>query len=209
MRVLVIGTEDLTGHHVIKQLSEKNYEPIALVGSPAKVEEMEKLGAAAVYVIEGKDFSKAFSNCQAVIYIAEASPKTGGSMPILIDHRAVIDSIRLAKQSGIKRFILLSAMRANESEGSQEWTTGAKNQPDELLRQEKFTYTVIEPSMAVEKPGVGKIEAGSSLKKANPEIAKEDIASVLVEALENENTFNKTFEISSGDTAIKEAIEKM
>ncbi|GAI77355.1 unnamed protein product, partial [marine sediment metagenome] len=75
MRVLVIGTEDMTGEHVVKQLAERYHNPVALVGAENKVEEMVKLGARDVVSLERRDFSSAFSGCEAVIYLSSASPR--------------------------------------------------------------------------------------------------------------------------------------
>ncbi|MBT2667230.1 NAD(P)H-binding protein [Bacillus sp. ISL-4] len=209
MRVLVIGTEDMTGEHVVKQLADRYHNPVALVGSENKVEEMVKLGASDVVSLENRDFPSAFSGCEAIIYLGNASPRTGEGKPILVDHQSVIDSFDAAKKHGVKRFILMSGMRANEMESRDACTIGVKYHSEELLRQEKFTYTVIRTSMPVDKPGIGKVEAGSSLVHDKGEIPKEDIASVLVEALDTKEVFNKTFNVTSGEILIHEALKRL
>ncbi|WP_260286428.1 NAD(P)H-binding protein [Peribacillus aracenensis] len=205
MRVLVIGTEDMTGEHVIKQLADRHHNPVALVGSENKVEEMVKLGASAVVSLERREFSSAFSDCEAVIYLSSASPRTGEGKPILVDHQSVIDSVEAAKKHGVKRFVLMSAMRANELGDA----SAIRFNAEELLRQEKFTYTVIRTSMPVDKPGIGKVEAGLSIEHDKDEIPKEDIASVLVEALDTKEVFNKTINVTSGEILIHEALQRL
>ncbi|MGE7903319.1 NAD(P)H-binding protein [Peribacillus sp. NPDC094092] len=207
MRVLVIGTEDMTGEHVVKLLADRHHNPVALVGTENRVEEMVKLGASDVVSLEGEDFSSAFSNCEAVIYLGSASPRTGEGKPILVDHQSVIDSVEAAKKHGVKRFVLMSAMRANEM-GSRD-ACSFRVKSEELLRQEKFTYTVIRTSMPVAKPGIGKVEAGLSIVHDKDEIPKEDIASVLVEALDTKEVFNKTFNVTSGEILIQEALLRL
>lgn len=205
MRVLVIGTEDMTGEHVVKQLADRHHNPVALVGAENKVEEMVKLGASAVVSLERRVFSSAFSDCEAVIYLSSASPRTGEGKPILVDHQSVIDSVEAAKKHGVKRFVLMSAMRANEMGDA----SAIRFNSEELLRQEKFTYTVIRTSMPVDKPGIGKVEAGLSIEHDKDEIPKEDIASVLVEALDTKEVFNKTINVTSGKILIHEALQRL
>ncbi|MFF2459515.1 NAD(P)H-binding protein [Peribacillus simplex] len=205
MRVLVIGTEDMTGEHVVKQLADRHHNPVALVGAENKVEEMVKLGASAVVSLERREFSSAFSDCEAVIYLSSASPRTGEGKPILVDHQSVIDSVEAAKKHGVKRFVLMSAMRANEMGDA----SAIRFNSEELLRQEKFTYTVIRTSMPVEKPGIGRVEAGLSIEHDKDEIPKEDIASVLVEALDTKEVFNKTINVTSGEILIHEALRRL
>ncbi|SIR78814.1 Uncharacterized conserved protein YbjT, contains NAD(P)-binding and DUF2867 domains [Peribacillus simplex] len=205
MRVLVIGTEDMTGEHVVKQLADRHHNPVALVGAENKVEEMVKLGARDVVSLEKRDFSSAFSGCEAVIYLSSASPRTGEGKPILVDHQSVIDSVKAAKKHGVKRFVLMSAMRSNEMGDA----SAIRFNSEELLRQEKFTYTVIRTSMPVDKPGIGKVEAGLSIEHEKEEIPKEDIASVLVEALDTKAVFNKTINVTSGEILIHEALQRL
>ncbi|QOS89664.1 MULTISPECIES: NAD(P)H-binding protein [Bacillales] len=205
MRVLVIGTEDMTGEHVVKQLADRHHNPVALVGAENKVEEMVKLGASAVVSLERRKFSSAFSDCEAVIYLSSASPRTGEGKPILVDHQSVIDSVEAAKKHGVKRFVLMSAMRANEMGDA----SAIRFNSEELLRQENFTYTVIRTSMPVDKPGIGKVEAGLSIEHDKDEIPKEDIASVLVEALDTKEVFNKTINVTSGEILIHEALQRL
>ncbi|TFH63055.1 NAD(P)H-binding protein [Peribacillus frigoritolerans] len=209
MRVLVIGTEDMTGEHVVKQLADRHHSPVALVGAENKVEEMVKLGARDVVSLESRDFSSAFSGCEAVIYLSNASPRTGEGKPILVDHQSVIDSVEAAKKHGVKRFVLMNTMPAKEMESLDSSTNDVKYHSEELLRQEKLTYTVIRTSMPVDKPGIGKVEAGPSIVNDKGEIPKEDIASVLVKALDTEEVFNKTFHVTSGEILIDEALQRL
>ncbi|WP_053362783.1 NAD(P)H-binding protein [Bacillus sp. FJAT-27251] len=209
MRVLVIGTEDMTGEHVIKLLADKEHEPVAVVGSQNKVSLMTKIGASKVVVMETQDFLEAFSGCEAVIYLGAASPRTGEGKPILIDHQTMIASVEAASEHGVQRFVLLSPLRADENESGGPGTIGGKNQAEELLRQEEINYTIVRPSEPVEKPGSGKVNAAPSLKGEHGEIPKEDLASVLVEALDSRESFNKTFDVTSGETPIREALQQL
>ncbi|WP_409274847.1 NAD(P)H-binding protein [Neobacillus sp. SCS-31] len=209
MRVLVIGTDDLAGEHVVKLLCEKQHEAVVLAGTENQEEGLMKLGASVVVRTVGNDFSGAFAGCDAVIYLGGASPRTGESKPILIDHQLVLDSIKSAKRHGVKRFVLLSALRDDETDTSGSGTTGAKQMPEEQLRQEGLTYTIIRPGEPVDKPGKGKVEIAESFAMEEGEISKEDLASVLVEALDAENVFNKTITVTSGETPIRQALTEL
>jgi hypothetical protein len=63
--------------------------------------------------------------------------------------------------------------------------------------------------MPVDKPGIGKVEAGPSIVHDKGEIPKEDIASVLVIALDTKEVFNKTFHVTSGEILIDEALQRL
>ncbi|CEG26311.1 NAD(P)H-binding protein [Bacillus sp. B-jedd] len=206
MKVLVIGTNDLAGEQVVKLLAEKGYEAVALAGSENARDGLKKLGASDVVVTDGEDYSEAFFGCEAVIYLGSASQRTGESKPILVDNESVNDAISSAKKNGAKRFVLLSPLRGDENEGGGSGTVELKEKPEELLRKEELAYTIIRPSKPVDKPGKGKVEVAEALADEEGEIPKEDLASVLVEVLEMEGSFNKTFAVTAGETPIRQAL---
>jgi hypothetical protein len=57
-----------------------------------------------------------------------------------------------------------------------------------------------------DSPRKGKIDASSLLDDSEAEISRDELAVVLVETIENESTYHKTFEVSSGETPILAAI---
>lgn len=209
MKVLVIGTDDLAGEHVVKLLAEKQHEAVALAGSENAAEGLKKLGAADVVMTDGDDYSEAFAGCEAVIYLGSASNRTGTSKPILVDNESVNDAIESAKRYGAKRFVLLSPLRSGENEGGSSTTMDLKQRPEELLRKEELSYTIIRPSKPVDKPGKGQVAVADTLASEEAEIPKEDIASVLVEVLEMAGTYNKTFSVTAGETPIRQALTEL
>jgi len=69
-----------------------------------------------------------------------------------------------------------------------------------------LTYTVVQPGSLNDKPGEGQIAAAVTLDSNTLEISREDLAEVLVTALNSESTFNKTFEVGAGETIITKAL---
>jgi uncharacterized protein YbjT (DUF2867 family) len=205
MKVAVIGASESVGELVLKKLKEKNHQSVAVIKDERRKRDMEKLGATEVVVNEGDHFEEVFAACNAVIYIAGSSQRTGENKTVLIDHDEVADSIEEARKLKIQRFILMSAIRANESENSESSKIGEKHKSDERLREEDFNYTIIRPGHLTDKPGQGLITIGESLDIDEGEISKEDVASVLVEALDNQGSFHKTFDVISGNIPIHEA----
>ena len=84
----------------------------------------------------------------------------------------------------------------------------AKARADERLAQSGLDYTIIRPGGLTEDEGTGNIEAAERLGRRG-EIPREDVASTFAAALQDENTYHKTFEILSGDTPIPEALARL
>lgn len=209
MKVFVFGSGGAIGGHVVKQLADKGHETVVMAETEVLAEALEMKGASTVIVSVEKDFTEGLAGCDAVIYIAHANPIAGENKNMLVDHQAAILAVEQAQQQNIKRFIYLSPVRPDESEESK--TTGAKDEPEELVIRSGLVYTVIRPVKADSKPGKGTIAAASSISgaQAEGEIPFEDVAAVLVESIESESTVNRTFEIAPGTTKISEALQAL
>ena len=83
----------------------------------------------------------------------------------------------------------------------------AKARADERLQESGLDYTIIRPGSLTEDEGTGAIEAAEKLGRRG-EIPREDVASTFAAALEDENTYHKTFEILAGETPIREALAR-
>jgi hypothetical protein len=76
---------------------------------------------------------------------------------------------------------------------------------------ERITYVSITSVVAgglTEDGGKGTIDAAEKLGRRG-EIPREDVARTFADALENGNTYHKTFEILSGETPIPEALGRL
>jgi uncharacterized protein YbjT (DUF2867 family) len=206
MKVIVFGAHSDVGEHVVKKLHDNGYFSCAVVGNENQVELLEKRGATVVKLYEESISGTIFTGYDAVIYLTGISPKAHTGKTVLVDHQSVIETVKEAEKQGVKRFVMMSAIKANEAVGDESREIGAKEMPDEYLRQSGLTYTVIQPGLLTDKPGDGKISAAVTLDADAPEISREDVAEVLVKTLEIEGAFNKTFEVADGEISIDRAL---
>jgi uncharacterized protein YbjT (DUF2867 family) len=115
------------------------------------------------------------------------------------------------ERGGVRRYLMLSAMGAGDPEGGSEAMRPylrAKARADERLRNSSLDYTIIRPGGLTEDEGTGAIEAAEKLGRRG-EIPREDVASTFAAALENENTYHKTFDVLAGETPIPEALSRL
>lgn len=207
MKALVFGGGSEVGQHILKQLSADDHQAITIAETENQAQQLKDFGAAEVFITTEDDFTNVYQGCEAIIFIAGASPVSGESKDMLVDHEAFLKAVKKAKEQGIDRFVYLSTVRSDESKESQ--NTGEKQQPEAVLKKEKLTYTIIHPTLSVNKPGKGTVKAALSLKDKDGEIPHEDLASLLVEALINQHTHNQTIEVTKGNTPIKEALRHL
>lgn len=207
MKVFVYGGSEILGEHILKRLDKKGHEAVTVVQTDNRAEALEQLGNVEV-IIDGDDsFTRALEDADAIIYIASASPGTGEDQDALVDADAVMESLEEAQQQRIERIVYLSPVRLDESDESKK--TGGKDKPEEWIKASDFVYTVIRTVKRVSMPGHGKVKVTDAPGEDEDEISFEDVAAVLVEVLDSENTFRKAFGVTTGKNDIKEVLDAL
>ena len=207
MKVFFYGGSERLGDHILKQLDEKGHEAVTVTETDNRAEALDEIGTTEVIIAGDDSFTRALDDADVIIYIASASPGTGDDQDALVDADTVVKSLEEAEQQGIKRIVYLSPVHLDESDESKK--TGGKDQPEEWIKESGFDYTVIRSVKRVSKPGHGEIDITDSADENNDEIPYEDVAAVLVEALDNKNTLKRTFGMTKGKTSIKEALNDL
>lgn len=209
MKVIVFGAHSSVGEHVVSKLMNNGYTSCAVVGNENQIDLLKKRGATEAVVYEERLLPTLFQGYDAAIYLTGINPKGQSGKTVMVDHQSVIETVKEAEKQGVQRFVMMSAIMANEAAGDESREIGAKEMPDELLRQSNLTYTIVQPGALTDKPGHGKISAAETLDSNELEISREDMAEVLVMSLEAEAAFNKTFEVAGGDTIVSKALASL
>lgn len=208
MRVLVAGSHGQVGQHLVRLLAEAGHEARAMIRDDSQAEEMQDLGGAPfVADLEG-DPSQAAEGCDAIIFTAGGGPGSGAAKKETVDRQGATKLIEAAKEHGVRRYVMVSAMGADEPESGSEGMRPylrAKGQADDALRESGLDYTIVRPGRLTDDPATGRVAAAASLGRRG-EITREDTARVLLATLTATNTHAKTFEVLAGDTPIDEAV---
>ena len=216
MKVLVAGANGQTARRLVRMLVEDGHEVRGLIRKEEQIANVESDGAEAVLAdleqdeVDGK-IGQAVEGCDAIIFAAGAGPGSGTERKETMDRDGAIKLMEAAKQHGAQRYLMLSTMGADDPESRDEKMQPymrAKGEADQSLRDSGLDYTIIRPGRLTDEAGTGNIVAAESLGRYD-EITREDVARAFAVVLEAENTYGKTIEILSGDTAIKEAVESL
>lgn len=205
MDVLVIGANGQVGRNIVKELANTNHNAVAMVRKEEQKAKMEELGASKVVLADlEEDFSNAFDNVDAVIFAAGSGPKTGAEKTLTIDLWGSVKAAKYAQDKGVKRFVQLGSVGSdNPDAGGEEMKPYlvAKRTADELLQSTNLDYTIVRPGALSDEDKTGKIEVSTEGFKSleGRSIPRADVAHVLVNVLERENTYGKVFEILQGE----------
>ncbi|RFU65021.1 SDR family oxidoreductase [Peribacillus glennii] len=214
MKVFVVGANGQIGQHLIRLLSESDEHSVrAMVRKREQAESFQTLGIETSIVnLEGTvgEIAEGAKGCDAIVFTAGSGGHTGADKTLLIDLDGAAKTVEAAEKTGIKRFIMVSALGAHNRENWNEKIKPyyvAKHYADKILEQSTLTYTIIRPGGLLNEPGTGKISIAENLLRYS--IPREDVAKTILASLNEERTFKRSFDLVSGDTPIFDALQKV
>lgn len=212
MKVCVVGANGQIGKQVVELLKESSeHTPIAMVRKQEQVAHFENLGVETVLADIADNVDKiveAITGLDAIVFTAGSGGHTGPDQTLLIDLDGAVKTVEAAEKTGVKRFVMVSALGANQRE---KWNEAirpyyvAKHYADRILEQSDLTYTIVRPGGLLNEEGSGKVAIGENLTRNT--IPRADVAKVIVASLSEENTYYQSFDLVSGEIPIVDALK--
>ncbi|WP_226036621.1 SDR family oxidoreductase [Aquibacillus saliphilus] len=216
MKVLVVGANGQIGKHLVSFIQDSDsLEAKAMIRNKEQASFFESLGAETAVVDLEDDIetiAKAADGVDAIVFTAGSGPHTGKDKTIMIDLDGAVKTIEAAKAAGVKRFVMISSFdtRREAIQAAPESFApyvAAKHYADEWLKSTDLDYTIIHPGGLTNDKGTGQVQAAPEVERGK--IPRDDVASVIVNCLENQSTVGKEFQIVTGNTPIKEAVKSI
>ncbi|MRG87558.1 SDR family oxidoreductase [Salinibacillus xinjiangensis] len=213
MKVLVVGANGQIGKHLVSFIQESDsLDARAMIRKQEQASFFENLGAETAVVDLEDDIdaiAKAAEGVDAIVFTAGSGPHTGKDKTIMIDLDGAVKTIEAAKVAGVKRFVMVSSFdttREAIQSAPESFApyVAAKHYADEWLKRTDLDYTIVQPGALTNDEGKGQVQAAPRVDRG--EVPREDVARVIVAALENEKTIGKQFQVVTGNTPIKEAV---
>lgn len=219
MKLAVIGAHGKVGSLLCKR-ANGTFDVTAFVRSPAEFD--EGINVSLDIDITNTPLSKiteALKGFDAVVFTAGAGGK-GLDLTLSVDLDGAVKVAEAVQANGIKRFILVSALKTFEREF---WWDSflrsyyiAKKYADEVIIKMDVNYTILQPGMLVDTAGTGKIMDPTKVDAYADEITmkqsdklsipRDDVAHAIVECLNNDATIRKIIPLISGGIQIKDAL---
>lgn len=212
MNVLVIGASGRVGKILTQKLLKNNHQVIGTTRQEQLLFKDKNYSQIQLDLIgEVEEMEKMTPNNIDAVYFVSGS---GAKNLLEIDLHGAIKTMKLAKHKNVQQYIMLSSVFSLETdkwkeEGFDELKDYyiAKHYADEwLVKNSNLNYTILQPSALTEKEGTGKIEVNIKHPEENP---IEDVASTLLEVLNNKKTYHTVINMHSGSLPIKEAINNL
>jgi len=207
MKVLVIGANGNTATRVVRLIkNETSHEPIAMIRNTTQRVKFDKLGVTTVLGELEYPIDHAIMGCDAIIFAAGSGGQTGKDKTVLVDHIGAIRSMVTAQVHGVKRYVMLSTINAEENSNSRiAYYHKAKAFADRHLIDTNLDWTIVCPGGLRDEEGNGLVSVHSDLFLEGI-TTRDNLAASLVSCIELPNTIGKRFSLIEGKTPIKEAL---
>lgn len=214
MRITIAGGHGQIAQHLERRLTRAGHEVVGLVRNPDHVADLEANGAEAVVLdlehASVADVARALDGSDAVVFAAGGGPNSGAERKETVDKNAAILLADAAEQAGVRRYLMISSMGAEDADPDSDDVfqvyLRAKKAADDDLRRRDLAWTIVRPGRLTDEPGTGLVQVGDLPRGS---VTREDVAAVLVSALDLTRTVGKTFDLLNGEDEIGEALRKV
>lgn len=213
MNVLIAGACEYTGRCLADYLAENtDHETYGVVHESELKQAMEYISQDRITIMPSdiEELDPLMAEMDAVVYAGGCDVKTNDDKVIgsvLDDTKALINA---AAHNDVKRFILLSAMGADDPQGSIEDYLYSKREAEDYLKNTGMDFTIIRAGELSHDEPTGKVKLEESINWINnPTISCADVARVIAASLDSRRITNRTVELISGDTSVEEAIQNI
>ena len=221
LTVAVLGATGRTGKFIVEQLLARGHAVRGLSRSAGQRPPQEGVTWISANVREPESIRPALEGADALIYAVGVNFSEVEISDLYdIYHTAVAETAAVARQAGVKRYVLLSSAGRSPASAMPERlrpSMDAKGKGEAALRAAGIQYTITRTPGLWNRPGG---EYGILFLQMEPVppggpfmVCREDSASVLVECAVTEHAINKTFTILNALTpqvgAWREALQHL
>jgi NADH dehydrogenase len=213
MRIFLTGGSGFVGSHLLRRLLHDGHQVTAL----RRKHDVASSGAAdqgQLDVVEGDIFSpdlaSRMAGCDAVIHLVGIIGEQGSATFEAVHHLGARNMARAAREAGIKRFVLMSALGARAGNASEYHTT--KFAGEEEIRQSGIPFVILRPSLIVGQ-GSAFVQQMVRTMRAMPffrpipgtgnyrirPVYIDDVVECFVQSLTNDRATNQTVNLVGGE----------
>jgi uncharacterized protein YbjT (DUF2867 family) len=212
MRVVIAGGHGQIAMQLERLLAARGDEAVGLVRNPDHVADLEQAGAgAAVLDLEHSsvdDLVPVIDGADAVVFAAGAGPGSGSARKDTVDRDAAILLADAALAAGVRRYVMVSAIRADEGDPDSDDVfqvyLRAKGAADAYVREQDLDWTIVRPGRLTDGAGTGQVRLGPDVEYG--EVPRADVAATLLGVLDDPATAGKQFNLVSGGTPVATAL---
>lgn len=207
MDVAIAGGHGQIALHLSRMLSERGDRVRGLIRNTAHSDDLREVGATPVVVdleqASAADVADAITGADAVVFAAGAGPGSGAARKETVDYEGAVKLLEAAQAVGAQRYVIISSVGADDPPSGDEVFAvylRAKARADQAVMDSDRAWTVVRPGRLTNDPGTGQVTLAEHVERG--EVPREDVAAVVVAALDDDRTIGRVFEVVGGDSEI-------
>jgi nucleoside-diphosphate-sugar epimerase len=213
MQVVIAGGHGQIALHLERVLADSGHRVIALIRSRDQDSDVREAGGEPMLcdLEHEDDISHYVQGAEAVVFAAGAGPGSGPERKRTVDLGGALKLIDAARRTGARRYLMISAIGANDPSAAGEQMRPyleAKAEADRRLADSDLDWTIVRPGGLTNKPGTGRVTVSADMNLRG-EVPREDVARVVAASLGDPGTIGKTFVVVGGDTPVDEAVSAL
>jgi uncharacterized protein YbjT (DUF2867 family) len=214
MDVAIAGGHGQIARHLSGMLSDRGDRVRGLIRNEAQSDDLRAVGATPVVVdleeASAAEIAEVIKGADAVVFAAGAGPGSGAVRKETVDYAAAVKLVEAAQIAGAQRYIIISSMGADDPPPGDDVFAvylRAKARADQAVMDSDRAWTVVRPGRLTNDPGTGRVALARHVERG--QIPREDVAAVIVAALDDDRTIGQVFEVVSGDSEIGWALSNL
>lgn len=208
MTVLVIGANGRVGRQLCELASDAGMDVRAMLRHRAEEHTFDHLGVSTVLGDLEGELREAMEGCDEVVFMAGSGPHTGMDRTLMVDLHGAVRAIELAEELGVKRFLMLSALRANDPLHAPEALRpymAAKYAADRILIRSELPYVILAPGKFTDEEASGLVSTDPD-SQHDITISRGNVAQAALEILRRPDVVNRRIELVDGDRPVAMAL---
>ena len=214
MRIVIAGGHGQIARQFSRLVTETGHQAVGIVRNPEHVPELQDDGVEAVVLdLESatvEEVTEVVRGADAVVFAAGGGPDGNAARKETVDKGAAIMLADAAEAAGVRRFVMVSSMGTDRADPDSEEIfqiyLRAKQAADDDLRSRDLDWTIVKPGRLSDDVPTGLVKVGE-LERGT--VTRGDVAHVLAEVIEADNTIGKTFDVLNGEDPLAEAVAKI
>lgn len=191
MNILIAGATGNTGLRLTRELAKRGHDTVALVRENSDTEGLPKGTEQRLADLTDLDDSVT-EGCDVVIFAAGSGGGTSEEMTDKVDRDGAIRLIEIAEQTGVRRFVMLSSIGADDppEDSDLKHYLEAKHAADERLMASSLEYAILRPVSLTDDGPTGNVVLGDHVDPG-AKATRGDVAMLLADAAESDEWVGK------------------
>ncbi|MEL4320039.1 SDR family oxidoreductase [Leifsonia sp. YIM 134122] len=221
-RTAIIGGHGKIALLLTRSLTDAGHQAVGVIRNPEHSDDVRAAGGVPVVLdietASAEELTSALAAVasdggavDAVVFAAGAGGGSGAARKESVDHQGSVKSIAAARQSGIRRFVQISYIGADQADTSGDESFGAyqvaKKAADDALRASDLDWTIVRPGHLNDDALTGRVRIGDDVTSGST--SRANTAAVIAALLEGPAALGGVLNVIDGDTPIAEALASL